>query len=287
MTYRKTLIGGFLTVAALALAAQDAIPIQRTLVENSVDTYKSTSKVDQTLESNLGEFPITIATATTYSLKTGKVDQAMGTADVELTSTIDSIDGGDSVLTSGLSKTKPQPIVQDGTIDKMGHLTLKAPDKADKMMTIFTGVTGGLQASMFIELPNHPVKVGDSWDIVVPKGSFTGPTDQKVKVTLTGDKTVDGHSDWTVDVGGAVNIDFDSASLADTGPAPTTTLGKTHILAKGTTTVKGTGLIDKATGKTVQLDTTSQLKTLIELPDEGDMIIHGAGTLVTDLKLQS
>jgi len=286
MNYRRTLIAGLVGVAALTLAAQDATPIQRVLLENSTETYKSVAKVDQTLKSPIGDFPITITSNTTYLLKTGKVDTTKGTAAVEMTSTIDSIDGGDSPLSSGLSNKKPGPIVQTGTIDKLGHLALEAPTgKQDATVNVFLGVTGGLESSIFVELPNHPVKVGDTWDIVVPKSTFTGDDDQKITAKLTGSQTVDGHDAWTVDLSGTINIKFDSGSV----PVPqagSDTLSKTHIIAKGVNTLKGTGTIDKATGKTLTLDTSGSMNTAIELPDEG-VNAQGTGTITTSIKLQS
>jgi hypothetical protein len=291
----KFLMFGFAGMTAFALCGQslgahprgvqDAQPIQRVVTANTTETYKSSSKVQQSLDSPFGNIPINISTDETLTLKIGAVD-AMGVGAVELTTTVDTLDGGDSQVTAGLTKKKPDPMTQTGTINKLGHLSLKAPQTTDKMAEIFSGITGGLQSSLFIELPDHPVKVGDSWDIVIPKGEFTGPEDQKITAKLTGDKTVEGKDAWTVDVSGTVNIVFDSASLGPPDPNATGMLAKFHILAKGTTVLKGTGLVEKSTGKTLSLDATSDLKTNIELPDEGDLTAQGAGTLVTSLKLQ-
>jgi hypothetical protein len=281
----RVLTLGFAALAAIAMAAQDAVPIQRTLVENTTETYKSTSKVTETLQSPLGDFPLNISTATTYALKTNKVDAAKGIADVDFTSTIDSIDGGDSPLTEGLTKKKPEPMVQHGTLDKLGHLDLKAPESGDKDMMIFAGISGSLQASLFVELPDHPVKVGDTWDIVVPKGDYTGDTDQKIQAKLTGDKKVDGKDAWTIDLSGPVNISFDSAKVVSADSGGTGLFSKHRITATGTNDLKGNALVEKSTGKTLSMDATSDLKATIHL--DGDTTGQTTGTLSTTLKLQS
>jgi hypothetical protein len=275
---------GFLALAAIGMAAQDSVAIQRTLVENSVEKYKSTTKIVETLNSPIGDIPLNISTTTTYSLKTKKVDAAKGLADVEFTSTIDSIDGGDSPLTEGWTNKKPDPMVQQGTIDRLGHLDLKAPDKPDKDMAIIAGISGSLQASTFVELPQHPVKVGDSWDITVPKGDYTGDTDQKISAKLTGDKKVDGKDAWTVELSGSINLQFDSAKFASAGSSSNGILDKHHITGTGVSVMKGSALVEKSTGKTLSLDANNELKASLQM--DADVKAQTTGTVVTSLKLQ-
>jgi hypothetical protein len=182
----------------------------------------------------------------------------------------------------------PAPTVQQGTIDKYGHLVLKAAaSSGNSSAAILLGATDVMQGSMLVELPDHPVKIGDSWDIVVPKGAMSD-SDQKITVKLSGEDKVDGHDVWKVDLSGTININFDSASLnSDAPPNPNNTLANLHIIGKGSTTVAGAGTIDKATGKTLTIDSTGTVKLSLELPEAGDATAEVTGTTSSELKLQS
>src|SRR5579862_2418871 len=169
-------------LATIALAAQDSVTLQRTLTENSTEIYKIDSKVNQTVVSPMGELPLNVTSSMTYKLKTGKVDQDKGTADVEITSTVDKMDA-DGPMGQMLGQQQIKPIVQKGTLDKRGHMVLAASNSSDVMQLAMSGVED-TQSTLFVEFPDHPVKVGDTWNVVIPKSPFTGTEDQTLTAKL-------------------------------------------------------------------------------------------------------
>jgi hypothetical protein len=271
---------GFACLAATT--PQDAQTLQRTLTENTTEVYKIDTKVDQTLDSQqLGEVPMTVTTGMTYKIKTNKVDPATGSANVEVTVTVDKMDA-DGQLGAMLSQQQIKPIVQTGTIDKYGHMSLKAPAGGDMMQMAMSG-SQAAQSSVFIELPNHPVKLNDTWDIKVPASAFTGPEDQVITAKLAGDKTLDGKSVWVVDVSGTIKSSFDTSKFPSSGDS--SPLANLKMLVKGSMQVNGEGFVDKATGRTVSYTTGGKMTESISMPDH-DMTFDSSGTYTSTVKLQ-
>ena len=52
---------------------------------------------------------------------------------------------------------------------------------------------------------------------------------------------------------------------------------KYHVLVVGTSDLQGTGTVDKATGKTLTLESTGTMKSRIELPDQGVITADSVG----------
>jgi hypothetical protein len=281
LTRTLLLVGAGLGSSAFAL--QDAQTIQRTLTENTTEVYKIDSKVNQTIESQqMGEMPLNVTSAMTYQINTGKVDPSGGTAAVQVTVSVDKMDA-DGPLGDLLGQQKIKPVIETGTIDKFGHMVLEAPKAFDLMEAAMAG-TQTTQSSMFIELPNHPVKVGDTWTIAIPKSAFMSD-DQSITAKLVGDKTVDGKSVWVVDVTGNVTTVIDSTKMPSSGDSPSP-LSKMKFVCKQFAQVDGEGFVDKATGRTVSYTTGGKMKNTIEIPDH-DMTIDANGTYSSTVKLQS
>jgi hypothetical protein len=283
MRFSKILLIAGLGLCSVAFTAQDSVTLQRTLTENSTETYKIDSKADQTVTSPMGEMPLKVTAEMTYQLKTGKVDQDKGTADVDVTITVDKVDS-DGPMGQMLNQQQIKPVLQKGTIDKRGHLALTLSNPGDTLQLAMSGVQS-TQSTLFIEFPDHPIKVGDSWDITVPKSPFTGPDDQTVTAKLTGDKKVDGKDVWVVGVSGKLKMSFDTSKLPASSNDSSNPLGAMKILVKGSLDLTGEGLVDKASGKTVSMKTTGNMKSSIEIPDH-DITMDSTGTMESTVKLQ-
>ncbi|HWD41156.1 MAG TPA: hypothetical protein VG944_20070 [Fimbriimonas sp.] len=286
MKNKRLLTIGAACLATFALAAQDPQVIQRTLSENATETYRVVTTTNETGQiAGLGPVAMNITSNTTYVFKTGKVDASKGNADIDATVTVDKIDGGGGLMDGQLEKLKTAPITVKGKIDKRGHLDLTESATGNAMSRALSGGAGGFQ-TLFIELPDHPVKVGDSWNVVIPKGPFTSPTDQKLAVKLTGEKQDGGKDAWTVDVSGTIDIDVDSTKIPqNSGADPTDPFKGLHAVFKGTSTISGTGMIEKATGKTLTLDTKSDIKLTVQLPDQNNLSIDVTGPVTCNTKL--
>jgi hypothetical protein len=219
----------------------------------------------------------------TYVLKTLSVDADKGTANVETTTTVTKFES-DSPLGQVPDPKNIKPLVQTGTIDKFGHLVLGVPKNADPMQMMMSGGSNSISSTMFVELPNHPVQVGDSWDVIVPKGPFTGPDDQKLTAKLTGEKQDNGHDVYTVEVTGHMNITFDSSKLPT--PTDTSSPAAQQFIVKSAVDVDGTGEVDKATGKTISLESTEKMKSNINLTQLG-MDLDSTGTVKSTVTLKT
>lgn len=275
-----------LGLVSLGFTGQDAITLQRTLPENTTETYKVDSKVNQTIDSQMtGEIPMTVTSAMTYKVKTGKVDPAKGTLDVEVTMNIDKMDA-DGPLGGQLAEQKIKPVVEKGTLDKFGHLSLTPAVASNDAMQLAMSGAQTTQATMFIEFPDHPVKVGDTWDIAIPKSPFTGSEDQAIHAKLIGDKTDEGKSVWVVDISGKIHMEIDTSKMPVTGDQTASPLANLKILFKGTVGVTGEGEVEKSTGRTLKLTSNGNLKSTMELPDR-DMSFEADGTIASTLTYQN
>ncbi len=283
MRHSKILLLAGGALATIAFAAQDSITLQRTLIENSTETYKIDSKVNETVVSPLGELPLNIASSMTYTLKTGKIDAAKGTAEVEVTTTVDKMDS-DGPMGQLMNQQQVKPIVQKGTMDKRGHMVLALASPGSVLQLAASGVENS-QSTLFIEFPGHPVKVGDTWDLVIPKSAFTGSEDQKLTAKLVGDKKVEGRDVWVVGVSGMFKVDFDSSKLPPTADEANNPFASTRLVSKGTVELTGEGYVDKATGKTSSMTSKGDMKGSVDMPDKG-VTMDYSGTVSSVVKLQ-
>jgi len=283
ITNRRFALLGLAAVSALALGAQD-VTLTRTLTPNSTEVYKVDTVVDLNVTVQAAEMPLSLKTGMTFQVKTGNVDSAKGTGDVEVTTTVDKFDAGDSPLAALMGNKEIKPVVQKGTVNKLGHFQLDSPGTKDLLGTAISGAQDSTLSTLSIELPDHAVKVGDSWDIVIPKGPLTGDADQKLTAKLVGDKQVDGHNAWVVDVSGTLKTSFDSSKIPpdETSGNP---LSKTQIIVNGASDMTAEALIDKTTGQTLSNDSTAKMKLTLEAPTMG-LNGTGAGTATSKLKLQ-
>jgi hypothetical protein len=202
-----------------------------------------------------------------------------------VTTTVDKVDAGDSLLASLLAGKKVDPVVQKGTVDKFGRFLLSTPTTKDALGAAISGAQNSTLSTLLVALPDHAIKVGDSWDIIVPKGLFTGTDDQKLTAKLTGDKVVDGHNVWVVDVTGQIKTIFDSSKIPSGDDPSSGPLGSTQITANGTTDMTGEALIDKTTGLTISNESSGKMKVQLEAPSMG-LSGTATGTATSKLKLQ-
>lgn len=272
-----------LALLALTLAAvQQPTLLRRTFTADTIDTYKIEDRVDQTSTSALGQVPMTIVSSRTYALKTTTVDAAAGTARFEATTTVDKLDVTGPA--SGAMGQKPKPFTQKGKIDLRGRMVFDPAASTDALATLMSGTQGTVAAGTFVELPERTVKVGDSWDVVVPKAPFLYDGDQHLTATLTGERTVDGAPAWVVAIKGTVKTDVDTSKLPS-GKGVETPMGTVTVHLKGQVDLAGEGLVDKATGKTLSMTTKGVTKTTIDLVETG-ISLETTGTIESTAKLQ-
>lgn len=258
------------------LAPQGETTLRRKLEAGKVDTYKIESRVAQTVKGPTGDIPMTIKSTSTYLLKTVKVDEAAGTATVETTTTVDKLDA-DGPMGQAMAGQKPKPVTQTGKLDVRGRLTFDKSAGAG-MSEFLSGAQAASSAGNFVEFPEKPVKIGDTWDIVVPKSPMLLDQDQKLTAKLVGEKDLDGVAVWVVSLTGTLKTAVDSSKLPKEAQPQDSPMGPMTILLKGEIALTGEGLVDKATGKTLSMVTKGLSKANIDLPDMG-MTFDTTGTI--------
>ena len=271
-----------LALFALALLAPQAPTTLRVALKaDAVDTYKIEDKVTETVKSAMGEMPLTIGSTRTYVLKTTKVDEGAGTARFEATTTVDKLDAtGPAAAMAG---EKPKPTTQAGKIDVRGRMTYDPAPASDPLAGLLSGVQGAGSAGTFVEFPEKAVKIGDAWDIVVPKNPYVYGEDQRLTATLTGERELDGKPVWVVAVKGTLRTAVDTTKLPPLkGGDPASNIA---LRLLGQVDLTGEGLVDKASGKTVSMTSKGIMKMTIDLADSG-LKLDANGTIESVMKLQ-
>lgn len=277
----RTLALALTALASVAFAAQDGIVLRRTLKADTTDTYKVESKAKQ--QANIpgqGDVETNITSGSSFVLKTLKVDDAKGVADISLIQTVDSIDA-DGPAGEAMKASIGKAVTLTGTLNTRSIATLKT----DKLTGAQAMVAAQSSSSdlVFVSYPENAVKVGDSWDVVIPKG-LAFNEDQKVTATLTGDKKVGDRDVWVISTKGTIKIDLDTAKFPDdpdaTGPMANM---KMHIV--GPSDVTAETLVDKSTGKVIKAEIKTKATSKIEIAAYG-LSIDSSTTSTTTYTLK-
>ena len=251
-----------LLLLTIVLPQEPATLLRRSFHPGDVEVYKMEDRVEQTVTSAMGKMPMTLTSNRTYTLRTTAVDDASGVAQFEATTVVDKItaDGAAAPLAS----QKPSPTIQKGKVDVRGRTTLVAVPKEEMLSGLMSGTQGAISAGYFVEFPEKAVKIGDRWEIVVPKSPLLFDRDQRLTETLTGEKVIDGVPVWTVSLTGTLKTLIDGSSLP---------VGKSEsplaVSVEGQDDLLGEGLIEKSTGRTLRMTIQGVSKRTIKLLDSG------------------
>jgi len=274
-----------MAIASLALAAQDGVLLRRELKENTTEVYKVETMTQQTMSLPTGmEQEFKISALSTYTVKTGKIDPAKGTAAVEVINQIDKVDA-DGMMASMMGKQDNKPIKFSAVMDNRGRLVMDTTKALDPQAMMMAGAQAAGNSGMFVELPEKAVKIGDTWDVVIPKSPMLGKTDQKLVAKLAREDKLNGKDVYVVAVNGTLNIEIDPSQMAPASGAGSNPMAGQKMTVKGTVTVSGEGFVEKATGKTLKMESVAKTKSKVEMPDMG-LSIDGTGTVTTKVALQ-
>jgi hypothetical protein len=279
----KRLSIALLALSALAVATPQAGSLlRRTLKADTVDTYTIVDHTTQTVKSPLGETPVTASSTRTLALTTKSVDTAAGTAAIEATTTYDKLEADGPA--ADVMKAKPGPLTQKGKIDVRGRITFERVAQSGGIGTLLSGSESTLSAGSFVEFPEKPVQVGDSWDMIVPKSPMLSDVDQKLTAKLTGEKDFDGVPVWVVSVRGVIKTAMDSSKIPGAKPIQSP-LGPSTIRITGQDDITGEGLVEKSTGRTLSMALKAQSKKTIEVVESG-ITMDSTGQLESTITLK-
>ena len=254
------LLAVLLTAACASLGAPQAHTLS--LAFKSGDSYKykfhATSK--QTVGMSTMSMPVQVDISATEAVKVNSVDSS-GTADLTITLSdfsLKSVSGGVTNTTTGLPvNSLDVKLRADGTVVEINGTDVTAGGPF--------GALSGLGGGFFVAavLPDHPVKVGDTWtksyDQKDPKGTGTVHIDSNSKYQR--DETVNGISAAVVETksNGTIDVRMDRAM---TGTA------NGNVSIHGTFTTDVTTWIDPNGHRIVKSHSTSTDDATITLPEQ-------------------
>jgi len=285
ITSKKLFVVATLVAASIAFASPDGITLRKVL-KSGTESYHMVSSAKQTisLPGGSGDQELSTKSTTSYTFKIGTVDGQGQSAPLEMISKMEKfdVDGPMAEMVNGNKDKFLKAVTTTGTLDSRNRFVTDTKTKVDPM-AVMNGATNSTLAGIFIEFPDKPVNVGDTWDVTVKKGPLTGKEDQKLTAKLTGEKVVDGKPVYVIALTGTLKTDINLGELMknsgsdDAGP-----LSQMDIQIKGTIEFNGEASVDKANGQTVLM--TLKLTTKQDM-DVAGQSIPSTGTSEATLTL--
>jgi hypothetical protein len=279
---RRSLILAGIAIASFAAAATQGVLLRRELKEGTTEVYTLKTEMKQTVDVGGMQQDLGINSSAKLTLKTGKIDPADGTAEVEtiVSDMKTEADGAAAMMANDTEM--PKEVKATGKLDARNRLMMKAT-KATGMMEMMMGASSPASSLSFVEFPDKEINVGDTWTVTVSKSPAYGNKEQTLIAKLMGDRDRVGGKVWVISVSGTLNLDMDMTEMMKDMPNNPMAGQKTTL--KGTVELKGIALVDKTTGKTLEYTTDSISKNTVNLVDAG-MTVESNGTVKTTLTLQ-
>lgn len=285
---KRTALLAPLALAATFALAQSPVTLARKLVEGAKDTYKVTMKVDifPAEGSPMGNSNEPLVSMTYEN----QVVFAIGKADTESKSSVPAsivemvikkgkltASGMGGPMIEGMMGQMPDEIKATGSLDAQNRLNNFKVPSGDFAMRL-SGLRQAVQLLAGVEFPAKEVKVGDTWDVVVPKSAETGNKEAKLVAKLVGEKKVESVDAWEITLTGKVPYAFDSSSMGDAG-GMTAGMGEFTVTGwyEGTTTA----IVEKATGRVIRVDNKSKLNSSMEVGSQGMAFETNGDTTIT------
>lgn len=274
---RKALILSGLAIFSLAAAAtQQGITLRRELKENGTEVYLMETDMKQTVSvPTLGDQDMGLTSTAKMTLKTGKIDPATGEAQID--STVSDIktqgEGMMQAMVDQQSGSVPKEVKSSGKIDARNRMKMVSQKTAGAAQ-MFMSASNAAASMVFVEFPEKPVNVGDTWTVSLPKSPVFGNKPADLTAKFVGEKDYQGAKAWAISVAGTVSLDADISEMMK-GQANNPFEGQ-KVMLKGTIDITGEALIDKGSGRTLIYTTTSKSKTTTDLPGMGSLDATGS-----------
>lgn len=257
-----------LAVAAVTVAAvAQEVTIRRVIAPNSSEVYAMEMQSKQSFElPGGGAQEMTVTSGMTYTFNYGE-RAADGTMPLKLTMSNFKMQMDGPMAGMMPQEQMPKELVQEGKADANGRIVLSPPKNMSPAFAMMSSATSLSGVGLFADLPAKPVKLGDTWEVIVPKNPMLSEKDQVLQGKLLGEATVDGRPVWRIGLTGTLNTTMDLGKAMQGNPnAPT---GGMAMVMKGEMGMNGEGLVDKETGQTLQMTTKMTSKANLELTDMG------------------
>lgn len=266
----KTKLSLFILALTVAGAAQaeDTFKIRRTYKEGEVLTYNMATSTDTTVDISAfgqGEQKTTMEQSGKMSFKTTKVRADKNEADLEVKffDLVSKIEGG----MPGMGETPPKEYSVFATMDNLNRVKDMRIEGLSGMMKMFNQ-SSVRQSLGGVTFPENEVKVGDSWDMTVPKDGVVFDTDQTIKVKFVAVKEIAGHKALEFSSKGPLNVNIDLAKIMEQGGGDNPMAGM-KMMVTGKMDIDTTVTIDAATGQVLIIDSKLSQDMTVEMVDMG------------------
>jgi hypothetical protein len=287
--YKSLRTAGLVALATIALAAktQESFTLRLVLTEGQRTVYTQSVVVDHTMDAAaLGggaqDMEITMTSTMTHTF--GRVDPEARKA--ALTIEVSDL----KMEAEGMAGLMMDDGVPDGykmtaKIDERNRISELKAEGMPAMMAAWAGGERGLEAAMNIFVfPEQPVRVGDTWEMKLPKSPMFGDAEPVMKVTLKEVKEVEGKRALVLEVKGEMPMNVNFGELMrdapDAGP-----MGEMDMRMTGTVDSVATVTIEAATGRMLAMESTATSDIQMEIVDIGAKVpITGTTRTVIRLK---
>jgi hypothetical protein len=282
-TMRVATVGVGLAAALALIAAQDTVLLRRQLEKGAKDSYTLTMKSSMVMDTGgagMGTLPIDFAFTSRMDVSVERVSTDGKDANVTIKMTDVKYDLGQmGQMMGGQQPEMPQEMTMNGKLDVRNRLTgIRIPNAP--------GPAGMLSQQMqnfpiFIEFPNDPVKIGDSWEVRLPATPLTGNKITRLKATLLGEKSAGEGTAWAIKLTGTMNINADLMEMMRQMGGEAGGMPQMAMFMTGTMNVDGEALVEKETGRTIKFETTYKSDLTLDLPEMGMQMKQAGNTLVS------
>lgn len=272
-----------LSAAVVAFAiGQDDYLMRRELKEGARDSYKVSTKVVQTMTPSDpsqaallgGEMRFAMSMSMDMASSIQKIAEDKRSADFELNFNNIVYDMG---AMAGMvpQESLPKAMKATGKVDDRSRLLeMKMPD----LPAALAG-SQGMAGPLMVELPEKPVKVGDSWDMPLPTAETLGAKDAKIAAKLVRLEDYEGLPAYYIELVSSIPIDADLSKVAEASGAP-----PMKVLAKGKFDMKGSAYVERATGRTLKMQVTFDTTSHVTMPEMGvEFDSVGSGTSLVQI----
>jgi hypothetical protein len=238
---------------AFAGTLQEAYTLRLDLKPATTDKYKI--ELDSTQHVNFPGAPPEIAVkgSMDFEMKTNAVDKD-GLAEIEMKTSNVKLDAGQA---AGMINTDqlPKEITVKAKLDSRNHITESKTEGLTPQAQMMMSMSGTSTSTMFVELPDKPVKVGDTWEIHLPKNPMMGDKEYPLIATLIGLEDYEGTPAYKVGITGKIEFDVDLGAvmkkMAEAGAGATGAPEGMDMKMKGSVDIGGTAFLARAGAKTL------------------------------------
>lgn len=267
------LVAGFAVIAM----AQDGIKLRRVFTAGTEDSYAFQFNSTNSMETPQGNMDIKLKGTSTFvvkykEIKDAKADIDLITRDMKMES-----EGGPDM---GAAQNLPKEITVQAKLDDRNRLSdVKSGAGVNPMIQMMLSSLATTSGGYFIEFPEGALKIGDTWEIAVPKMTEKSPVNGKMTAKLLADK----GETYEVEVTGDVPMKMDMAELMKDDP--NAAAGGMEMVMTGTMKTSYKAIVQKSTGKALSIDGKVNSDLKLDITNMG-ISMPGKGTLDFSAKLK-